>query len=90
MGQKIVKKDFITKNEISTRNKRGKREYLNDIKTKDFMDQLNHFFESFVEIPRIKVGQRQTIETLINEEALLLAMYLRKEKQTWNPRILSL
>ena len=30
---------------------------------------LNEFFESVVEIPRIKVGKRQTIETLINGEA---------------------
>lgn len=30
-------------------------------------------------IPRIKVGKRQEIETLINEEALLLAKFLRDE-----------
>jgi hypothetical protein len=44
-------------------------------------------FESKVEIPRTKVGNRQTIETLINEEALLFAEYLRGEKETWVPRI---
>jgi hypothetical protein len=33
------------------------------------------FLESTVEIPRIKVGKRQTLETLINEEVLLLAKY---------------
>jgi hypothetical protein len=43
-----------------------------------------------VEIPRIKVGERQTIETLINEEALLFAKYLRGETNTWSPRIASL
>jgi len=42
-----------------------------------------------VELPRIRVGKEQEIETLINKEALL-AMYLRSEKQNWNPRILSL
>jgi CRISPR-associated protein Cas1 len=84
--QKIAIKDFITKSETSTRNKKGKREYLNDLKTKDMMDQLNDYFESMVEIPRIKVGERQTIETLINEEALLLAKYLRGEKELWIPR----
>jgi hypothetical protein len=51
------------------------------------MDQLNGFFESFMEIPRIKVGERQTIVTLINEEALLFAKHLMVEIQTWNPRI---
>jgi hypothetical protein len=33
------------------------------------------------------VGNRQEIETLINEEALLFALYLRNEKQSWKPRI---
>jgi hypothetical protein len=32
-------------------------------------------------------GERQEIETLINEEALLLAMYVRGEKHNWNPRM---
>jgi hypothetical protein len=36
------------------------------------------------------MGKKQEIETLINEEALLLAMYLRNEKQTWIPRIAKL
>jgi hypothetical protein len=84
--QKIAEKDFITKAEMQSRNKRGKREYLNDVKTRDFLDQLNAFFEFFAEIPRIKVGERQTIETLINEEALLLGRYLRGETDTWRPR----
>jgi len=40
-----------------------------------------------VEIPRIRVGERQTIETLVSEEALLFAKYLRNEKKDWLPRI---
>jgi len=40
-----------------------------------------------VEVPRIRIGGRQAIETLINEEALLLAKYLRDERKTWAPRI---
>ena len=51
------------------------------------MKALNKFFETNVEIPRIKVGKKQTLETLINEEALLLAKFLRYERKTWNPRI---
>jgi hypothetical protein len=51
------------------------------------MDQLNAFLESFVDIPRIKHGERQTIETLINEEALLFGKYLRDEKELWVPRL---
>jgi hypothetical protein len=67
--------------------KKGKREYLNDVETKDFTAKLNNYFETVVEIPIIKAGERQTIETLINEEVLLFAKYLRVEKRDWIPRI---
>jgi hypothetical protein len=64
-----------------TRKKTGKRVYLNDIKTRDLMKQLNKFFESHVEIARRQVGKRQTVETLINEEMLVFAKYLRDERK---------
>lgn len=48
---------------------------------------LDNYFEAIVEIPRIKIGTRQTIDTLINEEALLFAKFLRNEKKEWNLRI---
>jgi len=83
----LAAKDFTTKTEVLSRNKRAKRQYLNDTKTKDMMNQLNDHLERMVEIPRMKIGERQTIETLINEEALLFAKYLRNERQTWHPRI---
>jgi hypothetical protein len=35
------------------------------------------------------MGDQQEIETLTNEEALLLAKYLRNEIETWKPRIAS-
>ena len=59
---------------------------MNETETKDFAAKLNSYFEITVEIPRIKVGNRQTLETLINEEALLLAKYLRSEIENWVPR----
>jgi hypothetical protein len=40
-----------------------------------------------VEILRMKVGKKQTFETLINEEALLSAKYLRNERKDWTPRV---
>ena len=55
--------------------------------TNEFIKRLNVYFRSKVEVPRIRVGKRQEIETLINEEALLLAKYLRNEKKSWIPRI---
>ena len=42
---------------------------------------------SIDEIPRMKVEKEQTIETLTNEEALLLAKFLRNETDSWYPRI---
>ena len=38
-------------------------------------------------LPRIRVGKKQTIETLINEEALLFGKYLENEKKEWVPRV---
>ena len=52
------------------------------------MKELDEFFLSRVEIPAMRHGKTQTIETLIIEEALLLAKYLRDEKTDWIPRIL--
>jgi CRISPR/Cas system-associated endonuclease Cas1 len=80
-------KDFIVKNENLAGKKKGKRVYLSDIKTRDLTNGLNQYFEKTVEVPRIRVGERQTIETLINEEALLFAKHLRNEKEIWSPRI---
>jgi hypothetical protein len=82
-------KDFEVKTEDVTQKKQGKRIYLNDVKTKEMMQGLNAFFESYVQIPRIRVGNQQTLETLINEEAFLFAKYLRHERQHWNPRIVN-
>jgi len=83
----ISKNRFVTKKESMTRKKVGKREYLNDADSKKLMRGLNQFFEFEVEIPRIRHGKKQTLDTLISEESLLLAKYLRAEWKDWNPRI---
>jgi len=70
-----------------SRKRKGKREYLNGSQTRYLIKQLNAFFEAIVEVPRIRIGGRQTVETLIREEALLLAKFLRDERKTWIPRI---
>jgi CRISPR-associated endonuclease Cas1 len=85
--RRLRKKDFTTKSESISRKKKGKGEYLNGGQTIKLMKQLNALFEAVVEVPRIRIGGRQTIETLINEEALLLAKLLRDERKTWNPRV---
>jgi CRISPR-associated protein Cas1 len=86
----ISQKDFILKSEDYSANRKGKRQYLNEPKTRELTDQLNRFFQSQVNIPRIRRGQKQEIETLISEEALILAEYLRNEKDNWKPRVASL
>jgi len=85
--RRLRKKDFTTKAESASRKRKGKREYLNNLQTRDLMKQLYRYFECEVEVARIRIGKRQTIETLINEEALLLAKYLRNECDRWIPRI---
>jgi len=52
------------KSESLSRKKVGKREYLNDMDTRACVRALNRHFERMVEIPRIRVGKRRTIETL--------------------------
>jgi hypothetical protein len=86
-SQNLSKRDFITKTENANRKRKGKREYINDSETKEFLKELNRFFETKKEVKRIRNGEHQTIETLINEEILLFAKYLRQEIHNWNPRI---
>jgi len=83
----IGERDFIMKDERTTRKRRDKREYLNNSKTGELVKGLDELFGKRVDVPRIKHGFRQTLETLINEEALLLAKYLRNEIKLWIPRI---
>ena len=78
---------FVLKTEDFSKKRKEKRQYLNEKMVNKFIDKLNTYFESKVEIPRIKVGKRQKIETLIDEEAFLLAKYLRTERKSWDPRI---
>ena len=78
-SQNLKAKDFVVKTEDLTRKKRGKREYLNNRLTWELINLLNKFFESYVKVSRMKVGKKQTIETMINEESLLLSKFLRNE-----------
>jgi hypothetical protein len=43
-----------------------------------------------VDVERIKVGKRQTIDTMISEEALLFGKYFRHERKEWIPRYINL
>jgi len=86
-SQTLTPKDFTVKKEWYSTNRLGKRQVLNMEKTRELTRKLNHIFQTKVDIPRIRHGKSQTIETLINEEAYLLAEHLRNEKHEWKPRI---
>ena len=83
-------KDFVLKKEDFSSNRKGKREYLNDSKTRGFMKSLNEYFLTEVKVPRCRVGKKQELESLIGEETFLFAKYLRGEKTHWEPRIAAL
>ncbi len=85
--RKLRKKDFVLVTDFMMHLKMGKKIHLKECETDSLAEDLNAFFDRMVDIERIKVGKRQSIDTLISEEALLLAKYLRNERKVWNPRI---
>jgi hypothetical protein len=64
----------------------GKRIHLCEFEADSLAEGLNSLFEKEIEIPRIKHGNKQTLDTLISEEAILLAKFLRNERKEWKPR----
>lgn len=87
--QKLRKKDFVLVTDFMIHLKMGKKIHLKEYETDSLAEDLTAFFDRFVDVERIKVGKRQTIDTLIGEEALLFAKFLRHEKERWIPRLVS-
>jgi hypothetical protein len=54
--------------EVLSRKRWGKKEYLNSVQMRDLMKRLFKYLECTVEVPRVRIGERQTIEILICEE----------------------
>ena len=86
----LKEREFVVKDEAFSSSRKGKRQYLNGAKNGEFLKRLNLYFKCKVEISRIKVGKKQEIESLINEEALQLARFVRTEIPHWEPRIAEL
>ncbi|MEM2999762.1 MAG: CRISPR-associated endonuclease Cas1 [Candidatus Bathyarchaeia archaeon] len=86
-SRSLTAKDFTVKPEWFSHNRFGKRQVLSTAKPRELTEKLNEYFNSKVDVPRIRHGKVQTLCTLINEEVLLLAKYLRNERETWLPRI---
>jgi len=88
-SRKLKLKDFEKHYEKGHYEKKVPRLYLNHSETNKIIESLNKHFEVKVKIPLIRGrGHKQNLQTLINEEAKLFAMYLRNEKPNWEPRIL--
>ncbi len=85
--QKLRRKDFMVKSVVLSKKRQGKREFLNVAGSRDLLRCLYRFFECEVDVPRVRIGRRQSVETLISEEALLFARFLRGEHKVWVPRI---
>ena len=58
IARDLAKRDFTFKTEKMSAQKKGKREYLNDVETKDFTAKLNEYFETGVEIPTSKSWEK--------------------------------
>jgi CRISPR/Cas system-associated endonuclease Cas1 len=87
----LRKKDFVLVTDFMMHLKMGKKIHLCEYEANGLAEGLNNLFECKVEIPRIKqYGNKQTIDTLINEEAYLFAKYLRRERNVWIPRLAKL
>jgi hypothetical protein len=65
----------------------GKRVHLVDYKTNDLAEGLTQLFEKQVKVPRVRHGSNQSLNSLISEEAFLLAKFLRNERNNWIPRL---
>jgi CRISPR/Cas system-associated endonuclease Cas1 len=94
LGKTLRKGDF-RRVYFGYRNKRNKypRLFLKKEKHRELERCLHDCFEFKTMIPRVKGkghSKHQTIETLVNEEAMLLARFLRNEKKVWKSRIPSL
>ena len=88
--RKLRKKDFVAVTDFMMRLKMGKRIHLIEYEADRLAEGLNLFFDRFIAVPRVKHGNRQTVDTLISEEAFLLAKFLRNEQKEWIPRITNL
>lgn len=85
--QRYKKRDFVAVTDFMMNLRMGKKIHLCKYKTDELAEALNGLFNRVVAIPRIRHGFKQTIDTLISEEALLLAKSLKDDQTIWRPRV---
>jgi CRISPR-associated protein Cas1 len=88
--KKYHKKDFVYVTDFMMNLRMGKKIHLCEYETDSLAEGLNELFNRKVDVERIKYGFKQTIDTLLCEEATLLSMFLNDKKQQWTPRLVSL
>ncbi len=86
-GTRFHKNDFVAVTDFVLHLRMGKRIHLCEFEAGRLAEDLNSLFERKFDVPRIKHGEKQTLDTLICEEALLLAKFLRGERGCWLPRL---
>ncbi len=52
----------------------GERIHLCEYETDVLANDLSSLFDAVVDIPRVRYGKKQTLDTLISEEAMLLGV----------------
>jgi CRISP-associated protein Cas1 len=85
--QKYKKKDFVAVTDFMMKLRMGKKIHLCEYETDELAEALNELFNRFSDIPRIRHGFKQTLDTLIAEEAFLLAKSLQENDNEWVPRL---
>jgi CRISPR-associated endonuclease Cas1 len=88
--KKYKKKDFVAVTDFMMNLRMGKKIHLCEYETNDLAEALKSMFNRVVAIPRIRHGFKQRLDTLIIEEAFLLAKSLQEDDTTWVPRIIAL
>ena len=73
--RKLRKKGSLLVTDFMVHLRMGKRIHLCDYATNELTEALDSLLERIVEVPRTRIGSRETIETLVSEEALLFAKF---------------
>lgn len=78
--------EYIPKLRPESFEDKNRRIFLKRTETYKFVKEINRLFDIRVKHQRIKkFGEHSTIRTIIKEEAIKLAQYLRKEKREYKP-----
>ena len=85
---KLHKNDFMEKTDTPIKLRAyTRRIVLREYERNELVDEIFSFFDKTINIKRINVGFKSSINTLISDEAKLFAKFLRGEIKEWKPRI---